>query len=87
MNCVEISSIFCQILGPLVLGWAPNHLILGTQLAPGEKMLVCIPDLCAEHSNTPDVCIGGNGKMCGDNFPNTQRPVKHKKYLTEQSDQ
>ena len=33
MNCVEISSIFCRILGPLVLGWAP----------PGEKMLVCIP--------------------------------------------
>ena len=43
MNCVEISSIFCRILGPLVLGWAPNHFILGTQLAPGEKMLVCIP--------------------------------------------
>ena len=43
MNCVEMSSIFCRILGPLVFGWAPNHFILGAQLAPGEKMLVCIP--------------------------------------------
>ena len=42
MNCVEISSILCRIVGPLVLGWAPNHFILGTQLAPGEKMLVCV---------------------------------------------
>ena len=30
--------------GPLVLGWAPNHIVLGAQLAPGGKMLVCIPD-------------------------------------------
>ena len=44
MNFVEISSIFCRILGPLVLGWAPNYFILGAQLATGEKMLVCIPD-------------------------------------------
>ena len=43
MNCVEMSSIFCRILGPLVLGWASNHFILGAQLAPGKKMLVCIP--------------------------------------------
>ena len=47
MNCVEMSSIFCQILGPLVLGWAPNDLILGAQLASGEKKLVCIPDTAA----------------------------------------
>ena len=42
---VEMSLIFCQILGPLVLGWAPYHFVLGAQLAPGEKILVCIPDL------------------------------------------
>ena len=35
-NAVEISLIFRRILGPLVLGWAPNHFVLGTQLAPGE---------------------------------------------------
>ena len=40
-----MSLIFCQILGPLVLGWAPNDFVLGAQLAPGEKMLVCIPVL------------------------------------------
>ena len=42
-NTVEISLILRQILGPLVLGWAPNHFVLGAQLAPGEKRLVCIP--------------------------------------------
>ena len=42
-NAVEISLIFRQILGTLVLGWTPNHLALGAQLAPGEKRLVCIP--------------------------------------------
>ena len=46
-----MSIIFCQILGPLVLGWAPNHFVLGAQLAPGEKMLVCIPEnvVCLRH--------------------------------------
>ena len=45
-NAVEICLIFCRILGPLVSGWpwAPNHFVLGAQLAPGEKRLVCIPD-------------------------------------------
>ena len=43
MNFVEISSIFCQILGPLVLGWAPNHFILGAQLATGEKNISLYP--------------------------------------------
>ena len=38
-NAVEISLIFRRILGPLVLGWAPNHFVLGAQLAPGEKKL------------------------------------------------
>ena len=38
-----MSLIFCRILGPLVLGWTPNHFVLGAQLAPGEKMLVCNP--------------------------------------------
>ena len=42
-NAVEISLFFHRILGPLVLGWAPNHFVLGAQLAPGEKRLVCIP--------------------------------------------
>ena len=41
--------------------------------------------LCTEHSNTPDVCIVSNGKMRCYNFPDTQRAVKHKKYLTEQT--
>ena len=38
-----MSLIFQKILGPLVLGWAPNHLVLGAQLAPGEKRFVYIP--------------------------------------------
>ena len=42
-NGVEMSLIFCRILGPLVLGWTPNHFVLGAQFAPGEKMLVRIP--------------------------------------------
>ena len=42
-NGVEISLIFRRILDPLVLSWAPKHFVLGTQLAPGEKKLVCIP--------------------------------------------
>ena len=46
-NGVEMSLIFCRILGPLVLGWTPNHFGLGGQLAPGEDRLVCIPEfLC-----------------------------------------
>ena len=39
----EMRLIFRQILGPLVLGWAPNNFVLGAQLASGEKRLVCIP--------------------------------------------
>ena len=42
-NGIEMSLIFDQTLGSLVLGWAPNHFVLGTQLAPGEKRFVCIP--------------------------------------------
>ena len=38
-----MSLIFSQTLWPLVLGWAPNHFVLGVQLAPGEKRLVCVP--------------------------------------------
>ena len=44
-NGVEMGFIFRRILGPLVLGWAPNHFVLGAQPAPVEKRLVCIPDL------------------------------------------
>ena len=36
-NGVEMSLIFQRILGPLVLGWAPYHIVLGAQVAPGEK--------------------------------------------------
>ena len=43
-NGIEIGLIFGRTLGPLVFGWAPNHFVLGAQLAPSEKMLVCIPD-------------------------------------------
>ena len=43
-NGVEMSLIFRRILGPLVLGWAPNSFVLGAQLACGEKNQVCIPD-------------------------------------------
>ena len=44
-NGVEMSLIFCKILGPLVLDWATNHFVLGAQFAPGEKRLVCILDV------------------------------------------
>ena len=43
-NGVEMSLIYGRILGTLVLGWTPNHFVLGAQLAPGEKRLVRIPD-------------------------------------------
>ena len=52
-NAVEMSLIFCRILGPLVLGWAPNYFGLGAQLAPVEKRLVCIPVQCAPDLNPP----------------------------------
>ena len=48
-NGVEMSLIFHRILGPLVLGWAPNHVGLGAQLAPGENRLVCIPVIYSQH--------------------------------------
>ena len=47
-NGDKMSLTFHQILGLLVLGWAPNHFILGAQLAPGEKLLVCIPGTAAD---------------------------------------
>ena len=34
---VEISLIYRQILGPLVLGWAPNHYVLGASLLLVKK--------------------------------------------------
>ena len=40
---IAMSLFFRQILGPLILCWAPDHFLLGAQLAPGEKRLVCIP--------------------------------------------
>ena len=46
-NSVEMSLVFCRILGPLVWGWASNYFVLGAQLALCEKRLVCIP-ACAD---------------------------------------
>ena len=43
-NGAEMCLIFRRMLGPYVLGWAPNHFVLGAQLAPGEKSLGCITD-------------------------------------------
>ena len=43
-NGVDMNFIFRWILGPLVLGWASYHFVLGAQLATGEKRLVCIPE-------------------------------------------
>ena len=42
-NGVEMSSIFPWNPGPLNFGLSPNHFVLGAQLAPDEKRLVCIP--------------------------------------------
>ena len=36
-NGVEMFSVSRRILGSSVFGWAPNHFVLGAQLAPGEK--------------------------------------------------
>ena len=33
----EMSLNFLPNPGPLGFGWAPNHFVLGAQLAPGEK--------------------------------------------------
>ena len=37
-NC-STESLLC----PLILGWAPNHFVLGAQFAPDQKRLVCTP--------------------------------------------
>ena len=42
-NAVETILIFCRILGPLVLGWAPNHFVLGAQLASAKKKVSLYP--------------------------------------------
>ena len=42
-NGVAMSLIFRKILGPLVLGWAPNCIVLGAQLASEGKKLVHNP--------------------------------------------
>ena len=46
-NGIGMSLILCRTLGPLVLGWALDHFVLGAQLAPGEKRLVCISVLAS----------------------------------------
>ena len=40
-----MSLFFRQILGPLILCWAHDYLLLGAQLAPREKRLVYVPGL------------------------------------------
>ena len=47
---VGISLIYRQILGPLVLGLASNHFLLGAQLAPGEKKVSLYPCLLIPQS-------------------------------------
>ena len=47
-NGIELGLIFGQTLGPLVLGWAPNHFVLGAQLAPGEEKVSLYP-CCLMH--------------------------------------
>ena len=42
-NGVAMNLFFHRILGPLILGWALNHFVLGAQLASGKERLVCIP--------------------------------------------
>ena len=46
MDCVEMSSITCGILGPLVFGWAPNHFILGAKMADLSTRFTGVEDLC-----------------------------------------
>ena len=36
-ECMAMSLIFRLILGPLVLGWVPNHIDLGPSLRLEEK--------------------------------------------------
>ena len=43
VNGIKIGLIFRRTMGPLVLVWARNHFVLGAQLAPDEKRLICIP--------------------------------------------
>ena len=62
-NGVKMGLIFCRILGPLVLGWAPNHFVLGAQLVPGEKRLVCIP------------ASPGHCDECRTKHPGTKHPM------------
>ena len=44
---------FSQILGPLVLGLAPNNSFLRAQLTPCERKLVYIPGLFILWCNIP----------------------------------
>ena len=39
-NGGKMSLVFHRILGHLVLGWAPNHFVVGAQLALCKKRLV-----------------------------------------------
>ena len=56
---IETIFIFRRILGPLVLGWAPNNFVLGAQLAPSEKQLACFLYLLVSLQNSKSG--GGSG--------------------------
>ena len=47
---IEMRFIFRRILGPLVLGWAPNKFVLEAKLAPSEKRLACFPAMDFDRS-------------------------------------
>ena len=66
-NIVEMSWIFNRILGPFVLGWAPNHFVLGAQLAPGEKRLACIHVMTPLNAH-PDIVSNARGLNFGQVF-------------------
>ena len=45
-NGGKMSLVFHRILGHLVLGWAPNHFVVGAQLALCKKKVsefACLP--------------------------------------------
>ena len=76
-NGVEMGFIFRRILGPLVLGWAPNHFVLGAQLAPVEKRLVYIPE-SSENLHKNEMKIGFHlGDNCIQKFHLVRYIVKY----------
>ena len=66
-NGIAMSLFFRRILGPLIFCWAPNNFLLGAQLAPGEKRLVCIPEIPSKGTSpfTPmgEITVDPNGVL------------------------